>query len=288
MHRGSRIIFEELKDIYTWCTSESLVKEELKHCMKCKKYNPKRRKRPVLVTSYYPGEKIAIDIVGPIKSKYIITGIDYFTRKGWSKVILSRDSSNVVEFIEFIHNEMRIHTLVMDQSKENLSNAVRVWAENNNVELHFTSPFHHQSNGRVERFNRTLQEGIYKIGSKKNLRDKVNKVLEVYNSIKHTSIGISPNEAIKIENHKSVKEAQHKMAIKHNEKYDNIAEEDKLSVGDVVLIKTECNRKKSEPLFKETGVIDTVLPNNAYYIKSVNNSYFKRHASQLKKIVDAG
>lgn len=79
-----------------------------------------------------------------------------------------------------------------------------MWAENNNVELHITSPFHHQSNGRVERFNRTLQEGVYKLGSKKNLRDKVNKVLEVYNSIKHTSIGISPNEAIKIENHKSV------------------------------------------------------------------------------------
>lgn len=82
VHRGSKVVFEELKAIYTWCKSESLVKEELEHCMECKKYNPKRRRRPVLVKSYYPGEKIAIDIIGPIKSKYIITGIDYFTRKG--------------------------------------------------------------------------------------------------------------------------------------------------------------------------------------------------------------
>lgn len=76
----------------------------------------------------------------------------------------------------------------------------------NNIELHYTTPFHHQSNGRVERFNRTLQEGIFKSKKNESLKEVTARVVEVYNKVFHTGIGMSLNEAEKEENNKAVRE----------------------------------------------------------------------------------
>jgi hypothetical protein len=108
VHRDSSIVIEQLKKENDCPDLAKLVKEEIKRCIKCKMYNPKKKKKPVYVTSYFPGEKIAVDIVGPIKGKYIITGIDYFSRKSWAKVISSRESRNVAKFVDIINNELNI------------------------------------------------------------------------------------------------------------------------------------------------------------------------------------
>jgi hypothetical protein len=51
-------------------------------------YNPKILVRYRKIEAFEVGERIAIDIVEPRRSQYIITGINYFTRMEFAKNFL--------------------------------------------------------------------------------------------------------------------------------------------------------------------------------------------------------
>ncbi|WUR04790.1 integrase catalytic domain-containing protein [Vairimorpha necatrix] len=284
VHRGAKIVAKELKREYTWDNMEKLVEEELKKCIRCKMYNPKRGKAFLFVKSFYTGEKVAIDIIGPINKQYIITGIDYFSRKGFGKVITTRDSQKIVDFINEINKQILIKELIMDSSKENQSSKVKNWAIENKVKVHYTTPFHHQSNGRVERFNRTVQEGIYKQEGNLNLKSKLLKMLEAYNNICHSKLGMSPNEACKKENETKIKEKQYEEIIIFNKANENKEVEEVFNENDQVIIKNEFAVAKGQPKFKDRGQIIERLENNSYIVLSKGRR-LKRHASQLKVLV---
>ncbi|MGL4849384.1 MAG: RNase H-like domain-containing protein, partial [Clostridium sp.] len=171
VHRGYKIVLNELKQTYKWKDLNTLVRKVLQKCKECKEYNAKKKTRIRFVNSFEKGEKMAVDIIGPINGRYIISAIDYFSRKGFAKVISSRSAKAVVKFLDEVVQELPFRMLIMDQAKEFLSREVSVWTQRRNINLHFTTPFHHQSNGRVERFNRTLQEGIFKSKDKESLKD---------------------------------------------------------------------------------------------------------------------
>jgi RNase H-like domain found in reverse transcriptase/Reverse transcriptase (RNA-dependent DNA polymerase) len=286
LHRGFRTIQYELsRQNVVLPNLGKLIKEELNRCHICKEYNPKKKNNFLFVTSYFKGEKVAIDIIGPIQNRYIITGIDYFTRKGYAKVISTRKEENVVEFIKEINQDLNIKMLVLDNSKENLSKKVKKYAEENKIVLHYTSPFHHQSNGRVERYNRTLQELVYKNKKDHLLINKVKRAAEVYNDSFHSGINMSPNEAMLEGSEEKIKETQFYAILKYNERNAGKSKEHKFSKNDVVMIKEEISYGKGKPKFKSRGVIIDDGTNNAYIVK-VNNKEIKRHASQLKLVVD--
>jgi transposase InsO family protein len=62
------------------------------------------------------------------------------------------------------------------------------WCRQINIKHYFTTPYHHQSNVRIERFNRTLQEGLNKTKEIMILKERIDKVVEVYNNVKHEAI----------------------------------------------------------------------------------------------------
>lgn len=123
-------------------------------------------------------------------------------------MISARKEENIVDFIKEINQDLNIKMLILDNSKENLSKKVKKYAEENKIELHYTSPFHHQSNGRVERYNRTLQELVYKNKKDHLLINKVRRAVEVYNDSYHSGINMSPNEAMLRDNEEKIKETQ--------------------------------------------------------------------------------
>jgi hypothetical protein len=237
--------------------------------------------------SYKKGEKFAVDIIGPINKSYIICGIDYFTRRGFAKVIPSRSVKYVMTFLDEVYDVFPFETLIMDQAKEFLSKEVSTWVGKKGVELHFTTPFHHQSNGRVERFNRTIQEGIFKSKKDESLREVTARVVDVYNNVYHSGVGMSPLEAEKPENEQAVKEWMFKKRIEFNATQEGKPEAQSLELGQQVLIRRLVRKSKGKSRFNQKGIIAAILPKDTYKVL-IKGVLYKRHYDQIKILMDTG
>ncbi|KAM0675564.1 hypothetical protein GVAV_000930 [Gurleya vavrai] len=58
-----------------------------------------------------------------------------------------------------------------------------------------TSPEDHKANGRIERFIGTIREMFYKTNGM-NIKEKIDKVISVYNNTYHSAIKCTPFKAM--------------------------------------------------------------------------------------------
>ena len=181
IHRGSKCTLQRIYELYGNITCLEKVKNVLSNCLKCKEFRPRNYSGVKFNEAFEVGEKVAIDFLGPIQDHYILTAIDYFSRKGFAKALKTRESKKIMEFIKMINSTIKIRTLICDNAKEFISSELKNWAEQNKVKIHYTTPYHHHSNGRVERFNRTIREGLSMSESKGRVKVKLCEVLKVYN-----------------------------------------------------------------------------------------------------------
>jgi hypothetical protein len=117
VHRGAKCVYEYLKEEEP-NINLGKCQEAIKNCLTCKLYNPIKVKGTRHVQAYDVGEMVAIDVVGPYENKYIVTGIDYFSRYGFVKIIPDRNTENIIAFLNNIREKINIKTLISDGSKE--------------------------------------------------------------------------------------------------------------------------------------------------------------------------
>ncbi len=86
----------------------------------------------------------------------------------------------------------------MDNGKEFDNKQVQNFCQENNIQIKYSIPYFHESNGRVERAIRTLRDALKR--TRGTLKAKLPKILAAYNNAKHRGIGTSPIEALKEEN----------------------------------------------------------------------------------------
>jgi hypothetical protein len=99
-------------------------------------YNPKILVRYRKIEAFEVGERIAIDIMEPRRSQYIITGINYFTRIGFAKTISKKFAKNFLQFIKEIYSATPFKTLVSDGAKENVSIIISEWLKDKQIKHH--------------------------------------------------------------------------------------------------------------------------------------------------------
>jgi hypothetical protein len=149
-----------------------------------------------------------------------------------AKVFDSRETKNVLKFLEIVHKKLNVKRFISDGALGNISDVVKGWMIEIQIFHHVTSRHHHCSNGRIERFNRTIGEGL----RKQNIESKLKKRYEKYNKTVHSAIGITPEETLDIENLSEVKKRHFENRV---ERYKNLfskAKECKLHLNDKVLI----------------------------------------------------
>ena len=151
-------------------------------------------------------KRIAIDILGPLpettrKDKFILLVSDYFSKWTESYPILNQEATTVAEKLvsEFICRFGVPRQLHSDQGTNlELTNESKVFAEVCrllDIEKTRTTPLHPQSDGQVERFNRTLIEML----REKIQQDQTDWDLQLptcmmaYRGAVHESTGVSPN-----------------------------------------------------------------------------------------------
>ena len=285
VHRGSKVTYEKIKEKYGLEIKFNLVKEILSKCLICKQYRQRNNPGIKFHDAYELGQKVAIDIMGPIQNNYILVAIDYFSRKGYATAITTKESAKIVAFLENVYKDIGIKMLICDNAKEFQGAKLRKWCQEKDIKVHYTTPYHHQSNGKVERLNRTIREGLSRSEQKGPIRVKLRHVMDIYNSIKHTGTDVSPNDAVNPRYWNDMRKKQYNDRVAIYKKFAKTTNLEKFEKDQEVLVQADIVVDKQEPKYRKGGKISKVLDNDTYEVL-FENKMQKRHSSQLRSVLN--
>ena len=169
-HFGRDKTLAKVRTRFYWPGMTSDVNRWCQTCMLCQKRKPGPGVGKAEMhhnTIFGPMECIAIDLMGPLPTtsrgnRYIMVVSDYFTK--WTEAYPLEEhcaqtvaDTLVIEFISRFGTPHRIHT---DQGREFESQLFSSLCELLEISKSRTTPYRPQSDGMVERYNRTLQQTL--------------------------------------------------------------------------------------------------------------------------------
>lgn len=152
---------------YYWPQLRKDVRDWVMRCDLCQRTKPTVRKEiaPLgKLAAGVPMERIAVDVMGPLPetkrgNRFVIVVSDYFTK--WTEAYSTKDHKAetvatvlVEQFFSRFGLPRTIHT---DQGRDFESHLFKQLCQLLDIEKTRTTPWHPQSDGMVERFNRTLE-----------------------------------------------------------------------------------------------------------------------------------
>ena len=202
-HLGYTKVVGRLKEKYFWVGMNKDVKEYIERCVPCARFKkgPNRRGPLQPVKAMAPFHMVAIDVVGPLPetergNKYIVCCMDYYTK--WPMAFPTKDQTG--ETLSEIFQEQIIpmygvpRILISDQGPAFKSHLFQMETESVGTKLCYTSPYRHQANGLVEKWNRTLMGMIRPLTELEPRQwDRfIGGVLLAYRTTPHCSTGNTP------------------------------------------------------------------------------------------------
>nr|GEY93226.1 reverse transcriptase domain-containing protein [Tanacetum cinerariifolium] len=171
MHAGPRsVVAKAVRLGYYWPTMHRDVQDMIRKCSDCQIHCPVTRhpQQPLTpITAPWPFYKWGIDIAGPFpeepgKVKFLIVAMDYFTKWIEAKAVATITGGQVKKFAwDNIVCRFGIPGgIISYNGKQFADNPFKDWCDKLNITQRFASVKHPQSNGLVERANRSLREGI--------------------------------------------------------------------------------------------------------------------------------
>ena len=177
------------------------VERHIKYCDICQRRGKKGGTgllNPIKVEQIF--ERIGIDFVGPLprtryRKRYIIVVTDYMTKWPEAKAVKEAIAKVTVEFIykEIICRHGTPKIILTDRGTHFNNQLVNGLCEKFEIKHKLSSPYHSQTNGLVERFNRTLCESLAKVSEKENQwNEHIGSVLFGYRTIKQRTTKHTP------------------------------------------------------------------------------------------------
>ncbi|GBC30564.2 putative integrase core domain protein [Rhizophagus irregularis DAOM 181602=DAOM 197198] len=309
-HFGMNTTYEKIRERYYWKNMRKDIEKYVRMCRNCQ-----MRGRPIGRNELHPirigepFEVIGIDIVGPLNetgkgNKYIVVAIDYFTKWVEARALREATANEVTEFLweDIICRHGCPKKIISDRGTHFNNRMMEKLVERCGINHRLSTPYHPETNGLVERFNRTLCELLAKLGGQDWDRN-IPSVLFAYRTKKHKSSNMQPfyvtygrearipldkdeNKMTMMERVKTliedllkirfkVKENLMKAQVKqkgyHDEKY-KIKEE--FEIGEKVLLYEAWREKqwsgKLQEKWKGPYVIHEKLLNGSYRLKELN------------------
>ncbi|KAJ8952348.1 hypothetical protein NQ318_017242, partial [Aromia moschata] len=204
-HFGVTRTLARVRDRFYWVNCRRDVEEWCKRCDLCSaKKGPKTRSRGKMVQylSGAPFERVAVDILGPLPvtdrgNKYLMVVMDYFSKWPEAVPLPNQEAETVAE--AFIENVIARHGVPLElHSDQGRNFESELWQEVMKImgiKKTRTTALHPQSNGMVERHNRTICHYLSKFVSE-NQRDwdkLVPLFLLSYRSSQHESTTYTPS-----------------------------------------------------------------------------------------------
>ena len=205
-HFGRRRTIGAIRERYYW---PGLQKDAKIYCLACevcgRRGGKGRRMRAPLqnCVSGVPFERVAIDLLGPLPqtsrgNKYIVVAIDYFTK--WPEAFPVPDvkAETIAQgLVETVISRFGVPREIHSDQGTCFEAAVfQEVMKLLQIQKTRTTPLHPQSNGLVERFNRTLWSMLSKVVSEnqKDWDKWLPCVLLAYRATEHSTTGFTPAE----------------------------------------------------------------------------------------------
>ena len=203
-HLGFDKTFNKVQSRYFWPSMRKDVENYVKNCPVCQSRKPpfrlhKQPLRPIEVNGVF--ERMAMDVVGPLPltnrgNKYILVIQEYLTKYPWAFPLPDQKAATVAKVLveEVILQYGAPSILLTDLGSNFTSNLLREIADYWGIKRSFTTPYHPQCDGMVERFNRTLATMISTLleSTKRAWDDLIPYVLYAYRTAVHESTKDTP------------------------------------------------------------------------------------------------
>ena len=203
-HLGEEKTLSQLKERYYWPGHWTDVHNQCQTCGICAtRKNPVPKQRALIgsIRAGSPMQIVATDILGPLPeseagNSYTLVVGDYFTRWMEAYPIPNQEATTVATKLvdEFFCRFFIPEQLHSDQGKQFKSEVIAAICDQLQIDKSRMTPYHPQSDGLVERFNRTLVNMLATCTQKHpfDWETHVKKMCMAYNSSVQSSSGYSP------------------------------------------------------------------------------------------------
>jgi len=213
-----------------------------------------------------------MDICGPILGKYVLCIVDYHSRVARCHVMDSRSADGVLEGLKEFSKEVgKPEMLISDNALEFAGDKIKKFCMHEKIGQYLSTPYHHGSTGRVERFIRTLRNMVEKMEG--GIKQRVKTAERKYNESWHSGVGNTPQAVF-----------DDPSCLTRGRRIQRKKRHSELQTGDDVMVKREDrNKGRCEPKFVRGGCVARVLGNDTYEILQ-GGKYRKYHYDQLKSM----
>ena len=203
-HMGTRKTMGKLRERFFWVGQRFDVKRWCQSCAICqaRKGPPRQSRSPMQQYNVgYPGERVAIDVMGPLPetrsgNRYLLVLMDYFTKWPEAYALPNQEAKTVATAMlqGFVSRFGIPHEIHSDQGRNFESAVFKGMCDKLGVTKTRTTALHPQSDGMVERYNRTIgtQLAMYAQENPSDWDQHVPMLLMAYRSAKHEATGETP------------------------------------------------------------------------------------------------
>ena len=203
-HLGADKTLARLRERFYWPGHFNDVREWCQRCAACpsrKSPAPTARAPLQSIVTGRPLQLVATDIVGPLPESpagnlYILVVADYFTRYVEAYPIPNQEATTVARKLvdEFFLRFSPPEQLHSDQGRNFESTVIAEICKLLGIEKSRTTPYHPQSDGLVERFNRTLLDKLATAVTAQPFQweQHLRRLCFAYNTSVHPTTGHSP------------------------------------------------------------------------------------------------
>lgn len=208
-HMAAKRTLDRIWRHFYWPGMCSEIRRFCQSCDQCQRTTPKGRVKKVPLQAMplidEPFRRIAVDIVGPIipasedGNRFILTMVDYATRYPEAIALKSIEATRVAEALVTMWSRLGIPAEILTDRGTQFTSAVMAEVERlMSIKHNFTTPYHAQCNGLVERFNGTLKTMLKRLCQEKpRTWDRyIPALLFAYREVPQESLGFSPFELL--------------------------------------------------------------------------------------------
>ena len=208
-HFATDRTYYKIKNQYWWPGMKYTIKQHIRSCIPCQQYNISRQKKPGQLRPISPPEGpfafIGIDYCGPFKrtpreNQYVLIITDYFTRHVTAIALPNCTAETTAQalFNEYFCT-YGIPSVILSDQGSHFRNELMMNIQNLIGYHHiYSTAYHPQTNGIVERFNSTFVPQISKLQDTQanNWDEYLQAVVFAYNTGVHKTTKYSPYELL--------------------------------------------------------------------------------------------